>query len=241
MEPAKYSDPEDNFLHEVKRLCHENGAVFILDEMITGFRWHNGGAQKYYGIVPDLCTWGKGLANGFSLSALAGKRELMELGGLEHDKERVFLLSTTHGAETHALAAAIATMKIYQSEPVIEHLFEKGEKLRKGAEEVLRAHGLQNHIPIIGLPCCLVFGTQDQDGKGSQAFRTLFLQETIKRGVLMSALIVSYSHTDEDLAKTVAAIDGAAAVYKQALDNGVENYLVGTPSKMVYRQYNNPR
>jgi glutamate-1-semialdehyde 2,1-aminomutase len=223
----------------VQRVCHENGAVFILDEMITGFRWHNGGAQKYSDIVPDLSCFGKALANGFALSALAGKREFMELGGLQHDKERVFLLSTTHGAETHALAAAIATMKVYQNEPVIEHLYRLGEQLRHGAEEVLRHHGLQSHITIIGKPCCLVFGTLDQNGRGSQAFRTLFLQETIKRGVLMPALVLSYSHTSADIEKTVAAIDGAAAVYKKALSNGVEKYLVGTPSKVVFRRYNN--
>ena len=91
--------------------------------MITGFRWHNGGAQKVYGIVPDLSAFGKALANGFSVSALAGRREFMRLGGLDHhDRARVFLLSTTHGAETHALAAAIATMRVYQHECVIEHL-----------------------------------------------------------------------------------------------------------------------
>lgn len=241
LEPAKLADPDNDFLHDVKRLCHENGAVFILDEMITGFRWHNGGAQKYYDIVPDLSCFGKGFANGFALSALAGKRELMELGGLYHDKERVFLLSTTHGAETHALAAAIATMKVYQNEPVIAHLFEQGEKLRKDAEDVIRAHGLQDHIPIIGKPCCLVYGTKDQEGKASQTFRTLFLQETIKRGILMPSLVISYSHTDEDIAKTVAAIDGAAKIYKQALQNGVENYLVGPPSQVVYRRYNSSK
>src|SRR5262249_58188060 len=106
-----------------KRLCHEKGALFILDEMITGFRWHNGGGQKVYNIVPDLACFGKALANGFSVSALAGKREFMRLGGLDHDRERVFLLSTTHGAETHALAAALANMQVYEQEPVIEHLY----------------------------------------------------------------------------------------------------------------------
>ena len=100
--------------------------------MITGFRWHNGGAQKLYDIVPDLSTFGKAFANGFSVSALAGRREFMRLGGLDHhDRPRVFLLSTTHGAETHALAAAIATMQVYQREGVIEHLYRQGERLRR--------------------------------------------------------------------------------------------------------------
>lgn len=237
LEPAKYDDPKDNFLHEVQRLCRENGAVFVLDEMITGFRWHNGGAQKHYGIVPDLCTFGKALANGFSVSALLGKREIMELGGLYHDRQRVFLLSTTHGAEMPALAAAIATMRVYQNEPVIEHLWRQGESLRKGAEQVIARHGLQNQISIIGKPCCMVFGTKDPDGKPSQEFRTLFLQETIKRGILMTTLIMSYSHSDEDIEKTVDAIDGALGVYKKAMNDGVEKYLVGRPSQNPMAPY----
>ena len=110
LEPAKYEEPRDHFLHKVQEICREHGALFVLDEMITGFRWHNGGAQHTYDIAPDLSAFGKALANGYSVSALVGKREYMELGGLYHDRERVFLLSTTHGAETHALAAAIATM-----------------------------------------------------------------------------------------------------------------------------------
>ena len=102
-------------------LCHDNGALFILDEMITGFRWHNGGAQKFYNIVPDLSCFGKALANGFSVSALAGRRESCAWAGDHHDRPRVFLLSTTHGAETHALAAAIATMRVYLRGGVIDH------------------------------------------------------------------------------------------------------------------------
>ncbi|MGE0046761.1 MAG: glutamate-1-semialdehyde 2,1-aminomutase, partial [Hyphomonadaceae bacterium] len=96
MEPTRGVDPKDNFLHEVKRIAHEAGALFVLDEMISGFRLHKYGAQHMYGIDPDLSTWGKALGNGFSVSALAGKREYMRLGDLEQwDKPRVFLLSTT--------------------------------------------------------------------------------------------------------------------------------------------------
>ena len=139
----------------LKRLCHANGALLIFDEMITGFRWHNSGAQTYFGAEPDLSCFGKALGNGFSVSALAGKREYMRLGGLDHtDRPRVFLLSTTHGAETHALAAAIATMKVYESEPVIAHLDKQGRRLRDGAQAVLDGHGLCRHIEIVGRPCC---------------------------------------------------------------------------------------
>ncbi len=238
MEPAKYEDPKDNFLHQVQKLCRQNGTVFILDEMITGFRWHNGGAQKYYDIVPDLSTFGKALANGFSVSALAGKREIMELGGLHHDKERVFLLSTTHGAETHSLAAAIETMKTYIQEPVIETVWRQGDRLRRGLDEVIARHGLQDHFQVIGKPCAQVFVCRDSEGQPSPEYRTLFLQETIKQGLLMTSLIISYSHSDEDVDRTIDGIDTALEVYSHALDEGVDKYLVGPPSKTVYRKFN---
>lgn len=238
LEPAKYSDPEDGFLHKAMELCHQHDALFILDEMITGFRWHNGGAQKYYDIVPDLSTFGKALANGFSVSALAGKREVMELGGLDHDRERVLLLSTTHGAETHSLAAAMATMRVYQTEPVIETLYRQGQRLRSGLEHVIQQQGLSDYVQVIGKPCCLVITSRDQDKQPSQWFRTLMLQETIKRGILMLSLVVSYSHSDDDIDATINAIDESLYVYRRALEDGPEAYLVGRPSKSVYRKYN---
>lgn len=238
MEPAREVDPAEGFLHQVRALCHERGAIFILDENITGFRWHLGGAQKYYDIVPDLSVFGKALANGFALSALAGKREIMDLGGIHHQRERVFLLSTTHGAETHALAAAIATIGVYRSQPVIEHLYRQGARLAAGFRQASTRHGLSALVDVHGKECCLVFSTRDQDGHPSQAFRTLFLQELIRRGILAPSFVVSYSHTDQDIDRTIEAIDGALAIYRRALEDRVERYLVGRSSKVVLRKFN---
>lgn len=238
LEPAKYEEPRDNFLHQVQQLCQAHGALFILDEMITGFRWDNGGGQAAYGIQPDLACWGKALGNGFSVSALTGKRQFMERGGLDHPFERVFLLSTTHGAETHALAAAIATMQTYQREPVIQTLYARGRRLLHEGQQVIAAHGLQQQIQIIGRPCCLTYTTLDAAGQPSLALRSLLLQETIKRGVLMSSLVVSYTHTEEDIDRTIEALDGALAVYRQALEQGVERYLIGRPALPLYRRFN---
>ncbi len=238
LEAEKYDPPRNNFLHELKSLAHANGALFVLDEMITGFRWHLGGAQKKYGIVPDLSAFGKALANGFALSALAGRRDVMERGGLRHDKERVFLMSTTHGAENHALAAAIATMRFYKANPVVETLYAQGKKLADGVNRASRELGLEEYVSIIGPDCCSVYTTRDREKKPSQPFRTLFLQETMKRGLLMPSSIVSYSHSDEDIASTIERIAEALVVYRKALDEGIGKYLVGDPIKPVYRKYN---
>lgn len=237
LEAEKETAPAPGFLEGVRAACDRQGAVFVLDEMITGFRWHDGGAQAFYRIRPDLSTFGKGLANGFSVSALAGKRELMQLGGFDHDRERVFLLSTTHGAETHALAAAIATVEVYRSEPVIETLWQRGDQLSAGLRQAAALHGVSDHVPILGKPCCLVFGSRDLQGQPSQPFRTLLMQEILRRGILATSLVVNYSHTPQDIERTIDAFAEAFKVYRQALDGGIERFLAGRPVKPAIRRF----
>ena len=235
LEAEKETAPAPGFFDGLRALCDREGAVFILDEMITGFRWHNGGAQKRYGIRPDLSTFGKALANGFSVSALAGRRELMELGGLDHDRERVFLLSTTHGAETHGLAAAMATMQVYLDEPVIDVLWQRGQRLADGLRAAARAEGVADQVPVLGQPCCLVFGSRDAQGQPSQPFRTLLMQEIIERGVLATSLVVNYSHSEVDIDRTIEAFAAAFTVYRRALEDGIDKYLRGRPVKPAIR------
>jgi glutamate-1-semialdehyde 2,1-aminomutase len=239
LEASRGDDPAEGYLQDLQALCHANGALLILDEMITGFRWARGGAQEYYGLRPDLSCFGKALGNGFAISALAGKREFMALGGIEQtEKPRVFLLSTTHGAETHAMAAAIATMHVYAQEPVIPHLRSQGTRLKAGIEQAVARHGLAGFVGVTGHPACLSYVTKDGSGTPSQAFRTLLLQETIRRGVLAPSLVVSYTHGNDEIDQTIEAFDGALGVYRAALDHGVENYLVGRPSDVVFRRFN---
>jgi glutamate-1-semialdehyde 2,1-aminomutase len=238
LEAEKDTPPADGFLAELRDLCHREGALLILDEMITGFRWHNGGAQGYYDFAPDLSSFGKALGNGFSLSALVGRREIMRLGGLDHDQPRVFLLSTTHGAETHALAAGLEVMRVYQREPVIATLWEQGRKLAAGITKAVADAGVLGFFSIAGKPCCLTYATRDADKRPSQEFRTLFLQELLKRGVLAPSFVVSYSHSDRDIQHTVEAVHAALGIYRKALEDGVGKFLDGRPVKPVYRRLN---
>jgi glutamate-1-semialdehyde 2,1-aminomutase len=225
LEAAKDVEPAAGYLAGLRDLCHRNGALLIFDEMITGFRWPQRTAQSYYGVTADLSTFGKALGNGFAVSAL---------GGLDHDRERVFLLSTTHGAEAHALAAALAVMEIYRNEPVVETLDRQGRRLQAGIGSAASRHGLGGHFQLAGRPANLVYACRDRDGVPSQVFRTLFLQETIRRGVLAPSLVVSYSHSDDDIDRTVQAVDGALGVYRRALEDGPEAYLVGRPVQPVF-------
>ncbi len=238
LEPAAFEHPRDGFLAKLAALCRENGTVFILDEMVSGFRWHLNGAQTYYDVTPDLCTFGKGLGNGFSLAALCGRGEIMELGGLYHDRKRVFLISTTHGAENHSLAAGRAVLKIYREEPVIETMWSAGGKLIEGLNQAAAAAGMGDNFKASGVPCRPIYLFTDGDGAVSMPLRTLFLQEMIRRGILIPYINPSFAHGDGHVARTVEAAAESLKICARALDDGWEKYLEGEAAKPVFRLYN---
>jgi glutamate-1-semialdehyde 2,1-aminomutase len=230
--------PAPGYLAGLKDLCERDGAILIFDEMITGFRWHLGGAQAFHGVTPHLATFGKAMGNGFAIGALAGQRDIMRLGGLDHDGPRVFLLSTTHGAETHALAASLATMHTYRTEPVVEHLWRQGARLRAHVQRSVQEYRLESYFELHGRPCNLIFATRDGDKQRSQPFRTLFMQELIRRGIIAPSFVVSYSHSDADIDRTAEAVHESLGVYAKALEHGVGKYLEGRPVKPVNRRFN---
>ena len=229
------TDPTD-YLRAAIDACRQRGVVFVLDEMITGFRWSARGAQGLYGLDPDLSTFGKALGNGHSVSALAGRRDLMEAGGLAAPGDRVFLLSSTHGAETHSLAAAVAAMEIADREDVAAQLMRQGARLRAGVDEAARQAGVEGAVGTAGRDSNLVFFTHGPDGEPSQAYRTLFLQELARRGVLAPSFVITTAHTDDIVDETVRAVEGALAVYARALDAGAaEGFVRGRPVQPVFR------
>jgi glutamate-1-semialdehyde 2,1-aminomutase len=206
--------------------------------MITGFRFHLKGAQKLYDLDPDLSTFGKAMGNGFAIAALTGKREYMQLGDLYSNREKVFLLSNTHGAESSALAASLETMKVIEREKVPDVLDRQGKRLKAGINQAIAEYNLEDHFGLIGRHCCMVYFTRDQEKKPSQPFRTLFFQETMKRGLLAPNLIVSFTHSDQDIDRTVEAVAESLYVYRCAIDEGIEKYLFSRPVKPVMRKYN---
>jgi glutamate-1-semialdehyde 2,1-aminomutase len=239
LEAERNVPPAPGFLHRVQALARAHGALLVLDEMITGFRWDRAGAAQVHDLTPDLSTWGKALANGFALSALAGRRDVMELGGIRDARERVFTLSTTHGAESVGLVAAQATMNVYAQEPVIEHLYRQGARLRAGLQQAAVAAGVADRFTISGRDCALFYGTLDHEGQPSQPMRTLLLQEILRRGILAPSFMVSYSHSDADIDYTIDAVAAALPTYRRALEAGsTAGLLVGPPVKPVYRRFN---
>ncbi|MFF9905918.1 glutamate-1-semialdehyde 2,1-aminomutase [Streptomyces olivaceus] len=237
LEPAAHTEPPPGYLQGLRELADRHGCVLVFDEMITGFRWSEAGAQGLYGVVPDLSTFGKALGNGFAVAALAGRRALMERGGLRHPGDRVFLLSTTHGAETHALAAAMAVQTVYVEEGVTARLHALGERLASGVREAAAGMGVGDHVVVRGRASNLVFATLDGDGRPSQAYRTLFLRRLLAGGVLAPSFVVSGALDDADIEHTVEVVAEACAVYRKALDAGDPTpWLGGRPVRPVFRR-----
>ena len=226
------------FLRSAVELAHADGALFILDEMITGFKTALPGSITKYQIDADMATWGKGIANGFSFCALTGKRAVMELGGINRPgEEKVFLISTTHGGETHAMAAAIATIDTFQRHDVVAHNQALGQRLIEACQDEVRRHDLQAYVQVLPCPWMATFVFRNKQGQPDAGYRTLFLQEMIRRGVLFQGVFVPcFSHTPEDVADFARAFAGSLEVYQKALGQGYEAFLVGEPTKPVFRK-----
>ncbi len=238
MEPVDDQEPQDGFLQNVGSLCKEYGVVYILDEMITGFRWDVQGACKYYGVEPDLVTYGKGMANGFSVTALGGKREIMDLGGLTPGKERVFLISTTHGAEMCGLGAFIETVKVYKEFNVTDHIWAMGRKLCAGLCDIAKEYSLEDYFYITGAECSPNMVICGKDKQPSFEYRTVFCQEMLKAGILMPYIAIAFEHNDEEIDMTLEAARKAMKVLADSLNGNVNDFIIGNVIKPVFRKYN---
>ena len=235
------SEPEPGYLEAVRVACDANGSVLIFDEMITGFRWAAGGAQSVYGVVPDLSCWGKAMGNGFPVSALAGRRSLMELGGLRTAKERTFLLSTTHGPETAGLAAFRAVVQAYRTEDPVSAMEEAGRRLAVGVAEVSAQAGLSEQVGTAGRPSCLVYWTRDPSGQPSQTYRTILMAGLLAGGVLGQSFVTSAAHSGAEVDLTLRAVRLALVDYRRAVQEGPEAVLRGRPVAPSLRPFAAPR
>ena len=230
---------QNNFLKKVRHLTKENDSLMILDEMITGFRWDLKGAQYFFGIEPDLSTFGKAMANGFSVAALTGKRDIMKLGGIEDQgQERVFLTSTTHGAEMSSLRAFIKTVEIMKRDAVINHFWEYGKKLMNEFNLLAREFEINEYIRMDGYSCSPNISIKDFVGEEKLSCRTLFLQEMINNNVIMPYVALSFSHREKELEMTLDALNNTFNIMKKAQYQGVNKFLKSKKIKPVFRTYN---
>lgn len=212
LEPMNVVDPAPGFLESVKALAHQHGALLVFDETITGFRYANGGAQELFGVVPDLATFGKGLANGYPVSAVAGRRDVMKL------MEEIFF-SFTFGGETLSLAAAKATLTKLREQPVVQTLKARGEAIMAGTTKVIRDSGLTDIFSVSGHPTWSFLNIRDARGATSFEIKTLWMQEMLQRGFLsVGTHNVNYAHTEADVQALVAAYAEVLPMIGRCLD-----------------------
>jgi glutamate-1-semialdehyde 2,1-aminomutase len=239
MEPVKFDPPKNDFLHKVAALCKDRGVLLILDEMVSGFKWSLQGAHNYYGVKADMSTWGKGIANGFSACALTGRAEIMELGGIrKQGNDKLFLISSTHGAETTGLAAMIATIQEFKQHDMIADNWARGASLKKQLEELIAKHQLGDYLSLQGYPCLFILVCRNSCRVIDDSFRTLFMQEMIANGVLFQGMFyTTWSHQSPELNHQISGFEFACAVYRQAIEAGsTDGLLLGPPAKPVFRK-----
>jgi glutamate-1-semialdehyde 2,1-aminomutase len=213
LEPMNVFEPAPGFLEGLKELTHRHGALLVFDETITGFRFANGGAQELYGVIPDLATYGKGLANGYPLSAIAGRADVMRL------MEEIFF-SFTLGGEALSLAAAKATLDKLKRDPVLKTIATRGREVMKGAAAIVAENNLGDVISLAGQPCWSFVLIKDTPEYNSYEIKTLFLQEMLARGVMtLGTHNMSYAHDERDVAKLLAAYREVMPILADAVRN----------------------
>jgi glutamate-1-semialdehyde 2,1-aminomutase len=224
MEPMNVSFPQGyldgdtenqeplNFLQQVKALCHQYGALFILDETITGFRFSLGGAQELFDVTPDLATFGKGMANGYPLSAVVGRKDIMML------MEDIFF-SGTFAGETLSLAATKATLCKIQNEQVLEHIHAMGTHLMTGLEALIEKYQAQHWLSLAGHPAWSFLVMADAAPYSVIELKSLFLQEMLERGMLLGGggHNLNYAHKEMHIDALLNVYDDVLSLLSQVI------------------------
>jgi glutamate-1-semialdehyde 2,1-aminomutase/spore coat polysaccharide biosynthesis protein SpsF len=231
LEPVGVVEPQKDFLKEVAAMARRYGALLIFDEIVTGFRWALGGAQEYFGVTPDLACFGKALGNGFPISAVAGRREVMQIF------DQIFF-SFTFGGEAISLAAAVATIRRIRENPVIQHLWDQGQRLKDGYNVMASEFGLSGQTECVGYPCRTVISFRERDGRESLVLKSLFQQEVLKRGILSAGYHnVSFAHQPAQIDSTLRVYRTALEILAEAVESGEPaRWLEGAPVEPVFRR-----
>ena len=232
LEPIQSDGPKDGYLQGVKELSHKYGAVLIFDEVVSGFRYALGGASELYGVKPDLASFGKGMANGYAISAVAGRKELLE------QIERGVFVSTTFGGDAVSMAAALATIKILEQPGFYEHIKSIGNIQRSGIVKLIEKYKLQNVLSVTGLP---VHAGISFEGCGSLSYldiQSVYSQEMINSGILVFAIYnLNAAHTEKEAMAYLDASEKAFAQIKKAVDaDSLDGILVGGKVDPVFKR-----
>lgn len=225
------------YLKEASQIIHRNKSLLIIDEMITGYKVAFPGLTSKLNIDSDITTWGKGISNGYSFSCMTGKREVMQIGGIEKEGEKkLFLTSTTHGAETIGIRGALETFEYYKKFNIIDRLHRLGNELIFQIKAILKKESLEDYIQISESPWLIVFEFRNSKYVKDLKFHTLFSEFMIENSILIqSSISISISHSKKELNIFLEKFKSFLSIYKKALENGIESQLKGKSIKPVFR------
>jgi glutamate-1-semialdehyde 2,1-aminomutase/spore coat polysaccharide biosynthesis protein SpsF len=230
LEPCNITAPHEGYLEELKQLCELYGSMLVFDEVVTGFRFHIGGAQTYFGVTPHLSCFGKAMGNGMPISAIVGRNDIMK------EMEEIFF-SGTFGGEALSLAASIATIEKLQKEKVIDYLWTYGGSLAKEVEFSLLKNDLGSAIKLGGYDVWKLFQFLHHPNATAFEIKTLFIQEMIKRGILInSAINISYAHKELEKYKFTQALNETFELIAKCLkENCIKKNLRSPAIKPLFK------
>jgi glutamate-1-semialdehyde 2,1-aminomutase len=230
MEPMNVQFPKEGYLEFVRDITRRKGIVLIFDETITGFRFDLGGAQKLLGVTPDLTTLGKGIANGYPLSAICGNDEVMA------QMEDIFF-SFTMGGEAVSLAAAKAVLDKLKREPVIDTMCARGQSLLKGLGTLIEKHAAAEVATLSGHPTWTFFQISASGGYSVEEIKSLWMQMMFERGMLtIGTHNISYAHSQDDIDRLLSVYDEVLPLLVAAIrDRRVAQLLRGPVLKPVFK------
>ncbi len=232
LEPIQSNGPKEGYLDGVKELTHKYGAILVFDEVVSGFHYALGGAQEVFNVIPDLVAFGKGMGNGYPISAVAGRKDLLEQ--IEHG---VFI-STTFGGDSIAMAASLATLNILSQPGFYDHIIKIGTMIRDGIQEKIDKYKLNDILSVSGMPahCGLSF-----EGHGSLSYldiQSVYSQTMIQNGILVFAIyFLNSHHTEKEAQAYLEATDKAFALIRKAVDNdSIDDILIGGKVDPVFKR-----
>ena len=229
LEPTMYEKPQNNFLNKVRQIANQNDSLLILDEIVTGFRFDLGGAQKYFNIKGDLVCFGKGMGNGLPISSITGTTEFMKT----FDK---LWVSSTNNSENISLAGTNAVIKEMEEKKTIAHCWDTGKKLFEGWNKTVKKFDLD--AKMYGYPIRMHLQCFDSNKIESISMKSVLLQEMVKKGIFMSVLgatFICYSHSEEDVKNTLSALENACEfVTKNVKNSNYDEFLEGVTPKSIW-------
>ena len=228
LEPTIFEKPQKDFLKKVRKLADQNNTILILDEIVTGFRFDIGGAQKYFDIKGDLVCFGKGMGNGLPISAITGPAEFMK-------RFDDLWVSSTNNPETLSMAGTKAVINEMKEKNTISHCWEIGTKLFNNWNRITEENNL--NIKMIGYPIRMKIECKNSQDKISESLKALFLQEMVKKGIFFppGQCFLSYSHSDDDINHTLQKLEQSCQEIKNKVkDDDYQAHLEGIPPQIIW-------